>query len=1149
MFTIRGYADAKTAEDLEAMVREGLLEEVRPKIRALHSLHAWYPWDFNLTTRARNEEAFYEGYVPEVATDLEWRAWKLRFGVPEDAVIARRTDLRFRPGVVADTPQDRRLQLHLAPKFATDEQWAAWLSLAEQKLAEVVSQPLRQVGRLPRQLKDLQLETLQLQEELEQSLDAYDLSFASPATKEVLRPQADASPCKNPWTLICLRSVLESFLQPETNERLHPSMLFPPMPKALPEGIRKFFLAAERLSVIRFRASPQELAAFERQLDEEEQKLGGEGQPIEDTLSRELSFEKLRELLKQYGGEVDVLTEDAAKELKDLFGTRDPLQLRNESISPIPQVSLEIVPTSLSPLFEKAKKLGLVSFPETPYSPASTAQESAGLSELRRRFPASQILEMPDLAERMEKKAAGLTLEAQKLLEDCGIFDVPVLPIGVDDLELELEVFLVRKELEKGPQSDPWQKYAPDEIAKRRRIEEEIRLVETLEDFRKKLPGILAAPRAFFNMMPVEAPAGDACSELKNFHDLYLLLRRAQEEDLKSFDEFVETPYMQEILSEPDTARRDERLVALRNAYLEEERLFGLDASDDEGQRRSEALGEEAEDRSLRAFGRASLGLAGQSDDAFLSYFNKYQTLHVLQRDVTEVLGGDPDIQKLRQILVLSLLVERWLRSLVMSQPYDRLLMRQTHRDEVQALLHRITLSVVPSKTSMGISWGRRSGEPPAVFADLKRRSFPEVLASERREVFLRPATASDNPNVQDFRTVPNWASDAQWNQWKDTVLQKVPRAEDVDGARRLATLAKGEFRRFPPGSLWYEGQPLGRADDKAWEKWLGEWTQRARIPDPLPLRERLVRVLFSFGHTDAFPTPQQSSSVHLSVSDGKGSSGRPALPAGYATSFFGSSDASVSWNKYSPSMELISSLEDGNKVFRIGNELLSLRMIEEGESVIQSFKRVTVGPTSFPRPIEPQSLRMIEERDPLSSSKTDILFAPSHGRGFSLAQKEQMTKMGYVCAATPAKAPGIPLAFLSDRLQLVGDAEVLQLSESGVVFTVTFVRGVYIPEEVRQKQTRTGASPSLDVMSQAFLDSVDAIFKSKIDRLFQRGGDRPTKDVLVFLRDNGFKGTNEEALRHLGRWGYTRAGDVIKSKKVKFDLPGPKKFFYVPEL
>lgn len=1148
MFTIRGYADAKTTEDLEAMVREGLLEEVRPKIRALRSLHAWYPWGFNLTTRARNEEAFYEGYVPEVATDLEWRAWKLRFGVPEDAVIARRTDLRFRPGVVADTPQDRRLQLHLAPKFATDEQWAAWLSLAEQKLAEVVSQSLRQVGRLPRQLKDLQLETLQLQEELEQSLDAYDLSFASPATKEDLRPQADASPCKNPWTLICLRNVLESFLQPTTNERLHPSMLFPPMPKALPEGIRKFFLTAERLSVIRFRASPQELAAFERQLVEEEQKQVGEGRSIEDALSREqLSFEKLRELLEQYGGEVDVLTKGAAKKLKDL-----PLQLRNESISPIPQVSLEIVPTSLSPLFEEAQKLGLVSFPETPYSPASTAQESAGLSELRRRFPASQILEMPDLAERMEKKAAGLTLEAQKLLEDCGIFDVPVPPIGVDDLERELEVFVVRKELEKGPQSDPWHKYAPDEIAKRRRIELGIRQVETLEEFRKKLPGILAAPRAFFNMMPVEAPARDACSELKNFHDLYLLLRMAEEEDLKSFDEFVETPYMQEILSEPDTARRDERLVALRNAYLEEERLFGSDASDDEGQ------GEEAEDRSLRAFGRASLGLAGQSDDAFLSYFNKYQTLHVLQRDVTEVLGDDPDIQELRPMLVLSLLMDRWLRSLVTTQQYDRRLKRQTQRDGVLELLRRITLSVVPSKTSMGVPKRRRLGEPPAVFTDLKRRSFPEVPASERREVLLRPATASDNPNVQDFRTVPKWASDAQWNQWKDAVLRKVPKAKDVDGARRLAVLAKGEFRRFPPGSLWYEGQPLERADDKAWEKWLGKWTQWARIPDPLPLRERLVRVLFSFGHTDAFPTPQQSSSVHLSVSDGKGSSGRPALPAGYATSFFGSSNASVSsdkyspsvsWNEYSPSMELISSLEDGNKVFRIGNELLSLRMIKEGETVIQSFKRVTVGPTSLPRLIEPQSLRMIEERDPLSSSKTDILLAPSNGRGFSLAQKEQLTKMGYVCAATPAKAPGIPVAFLSERLQLVGDAEVLQLSESGVVFTVTFVRGAHIPEEVRQKKTRTRASPSLDVMSQAFLDSVDARFKSKIDRLFQRGGDRPTKDVLVFLRDNGFKGTNEEALRHLGRWGYTRDGDVIKSKKVKFDHPGPKKFFYVPEL
>ena len=218
------YVDRATIQGLTSL-REAVSLNSPMRRVAFDHLEAWpldlekllprsipLPDNFAGTQRTR---IHCDAHPPTWATPEELRAWKLRFFIPDAAVLPRRTNLAYEPNSPVEADLNERLSLQVPPKFATEHDWDHWRdsTIAALQKQEAGARRLSDKGGSSRGISETELKKLEKTARIAipkagaREPEARTVDALAAESIESSAPRT-TTPCDEPESLSCLLDIV-----------------------------------------------------------------------------------------------------------------------------------------------------------------------------------------------------------------------------------------------------------------------------------------------------------------------------------------------------------------------------------------------------------------------------------------------------------------------------------------------------------------------------------------------------------------------------------------------------------------------------------------------------------------------------------------------------------------------------------------------------------------------------------------------------------------------------------------------------------------------------------------------------------------------------------------------------------------------------
>lgn len=214
--TIRGLSSLQEAVTLDPKMRRVAFEQFEAWPLDLEKL---LPRDIPLPdkfTGAQHVSDHCDAHPPTWATPEELKAWKLRFFVPDAAVLPRRANIAYEADSPVKADLNKRLSLQVAPKFATDHDWDRWRegAIAALQKSESVLRRLKGKAGSARGISETGTKELEKKERnaaQKAGAQAPQVRTADPQVVKSIEAsdvRKTATPCDEPDSLSCLLDVV-----------------------------------------------------------------------------------------------------------------------------------------------------------------------------------------------------------------------------------------------------------------------------------------------------------------------------------------------------------------------------------------------------------------------------------------------------------------------------------------------------------------------------------------------------------------------------------------------------------------------------------------------------------------------------------------------------------------------------------------------------------------------------------------------------------------------------------------------------------------------------------------------------------------------------------------------------------------------------
>lgn len=216
------YVDRATIQGLTSL-REAVTLNPRMRRVAFDQFEAWpldlekllprlipLPDNFAGTQRT---SIHCDAHPPTWATPEELRAWKLRFFIPDAAVLPRRTNLAYEPNSPVEADLNERLSLQVAPKFATEHDWDHWRdsTIAALQKQEAGARRLSDKGGSSRGISETEMKKLEEKAKIAKAgaraPEARTVDAQATESIESSVPRT-TTPCDEPESLSCLLDIV-----------------------------------------------------------------------------------------------------------------------------------------------------------------------------------------------------------------------------------------------------------------------------------------------------------------------------------------------------------------------------------------------------------------------------------------------------------------------------------------------------------------------------------------------------------------------------------------------------------------------------------------------------------------------------------------------------------------------------------------------------------------------------------------------------------------------------------------------------------------------------------------------------------------------------------------------------------------------------